>query len=87
MPAAAAGVRLLPPGRMRQDVLFRGFFKKGLPQNNARGSPLAQNYPLTAPETRPLIIYFWKKKNTKIMGMAPSVEAALISCQSLTSPR
>ena len=88
LPAAAAGVRPLPPGRMRQGALFRGFFSKKGCRRTKPAAALRRNiYPLTAPETRPLIMYFWKKKNTKIMGMAPSVEAALISCQSLTSPR
>lgn len=40
------------------------------------------DYPLTAPAVRPLIIYFWKKKNTNTMGSVPTTEMELTRDQS-----
>ena len=39
-------------------------------------------YPFTAPAVRPLIMYFWKKKNTKTMGNVPTTEMELTRDQS-----
>ena len=64
----------------RRQILYDVAFEMGSRAEYA-GAP-SKVYPFTAPATRPLIIYFWKKKKIAIIGIIPTMEMVLMSDQS-----